>query len=66
MNGFIRITTITEGKQLRILIRKESIVSVAEAVDGTTLINLSVSEYKEMQSFFHAAESFETLAEQLS
>ncbi|PSK93962.1 hypothetical protein [Taibaiella chishuiensis] len=65
MNGFIQITTITDDKHLRVLIRKDSIISIAEAVDGTTVINLSTHEYKEMQSFFHAVESFETLAAQL-
>lgn len=65
MNGFIQITTITEGKSLRIMIRKDSIVSVAEAVDGSTVINLSINEYKEMQSFFHATESFDALSAQL-
>lgn len=53
MNGFIQITTITDDKHLRVLIRKDSIISIAEAVDGTTVINLSTHEYKEMQSFFH-------------
>ncbi|RYZ36596.1 MAG: hypothetical protein EOP49_32470 [Sphingobacteriales bacterium] len=48
-----------------VLIRKSMIVSITEAVDGTTLVNLSVKEYKEMQSFYHAAESFETLRAQL-
>lgn len=65
MNGFIQITTITEGKSLKIMIRKDKIISIAEAVDGSTVINLSIHEYKEMQSFFHATESFETLSAQL-
>ena len=64
MNGFIRITTLTDGKPLKVMIRKDSIISIAEAVDGTTVINLSTHEYKEMQSFFHAVESFETLSAQ--
>jgi len=65
MNDFIQITTTTDGKQLNVLIRKSLIVSITEAVDGTTLVNLSIKEYKEMQSFYHAAESFETLRAQL-
>lgn len=65
MNGFIQITTVTEGKSLRVMIRKDSIVSITEAVDGSTVINLSTKEYKEMQSFFHAVESFDALSAQL-
>lgn len=65
MDEFIRITTMSDGKSLKVLIRKDLIVSIAEAVDGTTLVNLSINEYKEMQSFFHAAETFEALAAQL-
>jgi hypothetical protein len=65
MNDFMELTTTKDEVDFKVLIRKSNIISVVQIVNNGSLVNLSLTDYKEYQSFFNVKENYETIVQLL-